>query len=435
MTPAEFRLATVLVVGILYMCNWAGRSGEWVLMKEEHVRSQLAGGFHYVVCPNHKTSSTLGEAVKHLSESTRRALLCYMDLPAPFDGGGLLFRNSRLQLSRCLGRFGKLYSLGVQQPTVNLMRKRFTTAVFDVYHRPDIHHALEVASKHSGKTAVSVYCAMSWDQQAITGQAIYKAVMGEPPEWPLEVAVGDVTMTFDDPADEALFAAPNDGPDETDSEPEDEDDEGDADADDGEGNAEAEGDAAGEKEDELMQTEEETAELHRRKRARTAEAATLSPRTASHLEPAAANSGLPAALLVAEPVAAIAPQPHTPLRSPHSCAERGPPHTPFVAGPVAVGVPPPRTPPLPPPSVTHARTRGRPSSFTDDQLAFLVAQRQIYGFRGPSNVPRPFCRAICNHGIALGNLQENTDPEAVRHVCRYEPDPWTDSETDDEVFE
>ena len=70
-----------------------------------------------------------------------------------------------------------LYLQGTQPPTVNLMRKRFTTAAFDVYRQPDILRALEVASKHKGRTARSVYCAMEFETQATTSEAIYKAVM------------------------------------------------------------------------------------------------------------------------------------------------------------------------------------------------------------------------------------------------------------------
>ena len=171
---------------IVWTCNWAGRDDEWAIMEAEHAKSQLAAGKDHFVCPRHKTARELGEAVKHLSPCTQEAARCYLSLPGHSDTGKL-FRAAggrEVQILKLLKKGAALHLPGTQPPQVNLMRKRFTKAVLSVFKRQEVLDALETADKHRGSTALKHYCAMTFQEEADQCAAVYKAAMGDPPEWP-----------------------------------------------------------------------------------------------------------------------------------------------------------------------------------------------------------------------------------------------------------
>jgi len=186
--------AVVALAGIVYICNWAGRDGEWKKMPESHVRHQLDKGADYFVCPDHKTADELGEAVKHVSAGTKEAIRHYLELPTNRPEPRLLFRAVRAEkvsFSTLLRTYGKRFLRGTQPPGVNLVRKSFTKAVLQLCSGHPALSALGTVDKHSPAVILQHYLALTFQEQAALGEAVYKAAMGEPPAWPTDEEVED----------------------------------------------------------------------------------------------------------------------------------------------------------------------------------------------------------------------------------------------------
>ena len=85
-----------------------------------------------------------------------------------------------------LEHFGGIFLEGTVAPGVNLLRKRFTTAVVDMRSNPHVLAMLKVVDKHSAQVTLSHYLRLTFEQQADQARLIYFAAMGEPPAWPSE---------------------------------------------------------------------------------------------------------------------------------------------------------------------------------------------------------------------------------------------------------
>ena len=174
-------------------------------MTRSHVREQLPSGKNFLVCPDHKTADELGEVVKYLSPSTCEALRHYLELPIRDGEPRLLFapvRGAAVTISGMLRCFGLRYLPQTQPPGVNLLRKRFTMAVLNLFKNSKVLSALEEVDKHSAETALRNYAAMTFEQQADAARAMYLGAMGEPPSWPDEPTILDGAVeTLDNSAD------------------------------------------------------------------------------------------------------------------------------------------------------------------------------------------------------------------------------------------
>ena len=173
MSADAFNHATVIVVGILYHCNWAYRGRTWAAVTAEHVHDQLAAGLDYLV--------SKGRVPLHLSECTRAALRCYLGLPVP-EGGASLFRDRNLSIGPLLWRFGMRYLRGTRPPTTLLLRKRQSAWLLSA--------AFRAFDEVAGTTR---FCGipMGFPEWSTVDACLYNAIMGEPPAWPADVERGD----------------------------------------------------------------------------------------------------------------------------------------------------------------------------------------------------------------------------------------------------
>jgi len=58
--------ALTACVGIIHYNSFAGRCGEWEIMKREHVQDQLSKGSTFLLCDVHKTAGTYGAVAKYV---------------------------------------------------------------------------------------------------------------------------------------------------------------------------------------------------------------------------------------------------------------------------------------------------------------------------------------------------------------------------------
>jgi len=186
--------ANVIIVGIIWLNGWAGRSGEWQEMESADVREQLAKGLDYLICPNHKTSDEYGEAVKHLSPGTLEAVKVYLELTAtPREKSSPLFlqpvKGDHVSISSCLRQFGKRRLPDTQPPAVNLVRKKFHEAAITSFAPTETLEMLKQVDKHSVEVAHKTYSTLQFGKEARMCAAVFVAVMGEPVEWPTELAM------------------------------------------------------------------------------------------------------------------------------------------------------------------------------------------------------------------------------------------------------
>ena len=175
MSADAFRLATVLVLGIVYLSSLAHDGADWVDMTAEHVRSQLAAGLDYVLSPGHDNIAI------HIGEGARSALRCYLALPAPAEGDDcLLFRDRSLDVTVALQRFGARYLPGKQPPTWRLLRRLQISEV--IASCPAVSYSERVAK---------VRYPVTLQEQSNADAGLYHKLMGAPPAWPVGVELGD----------------------------------------------------------------------------------------------------------------------------------------------------------------------------------------------------------------------------------------------------
>ena len=365
MSAAAFKLATIIVVGILYMGNVAQRGADWVGATAEHVQQQLAAGRDYLVHPE-------WHAI-HMSEGTRAALLCYLGLPAPGEGGAGLFRDRHLVLNQLLQRFAARYLRGMPPPTVTLLRKRFIGGVHATLNSS--RNVDSVISAHTSAASPRVpVCVDCNDLQAQSNllAALYVAVMGEPPAWPVDVELGDEAP--EGLADEESLAEGRS----------DEIYEGES--------TESGGEADESDDDQLARLTQEAPP--------TTPDAAVGPQEQS--APGATASTQPPAKRrrVAFHVSGSDPnQPSPDLPSP---------------GLVAAAATPSRS------SAAPAASRGR-HVFSPTQKTFITKYRNFLGWNGPGPVPWEIARVIHESGVDEYQWTEHTPVDAVRQVCFFEP--------------
>jgi hypothetical protein len=370
--------ANVDLAGIVFLCNWAGRDGEWAMMTEAHVREQLFEmNADHLICSDHKTVDELGEAVKHISACTKEAFRLYFGLPM-LRATELAFRPCKngeaVSFQYLLRAFGAKYLPGTQAPGVNLLRKCFTKSVITVFANADALAAVEEVDKHSAKTALQSYAALTFQEQADGGRKTYVHAMGEPPAWPTEEPLGDV------PVEQGL-ALESIGPEVV------------ADEDSESSSSDASSSGSRDLEADLAEVMAEGSNLDTE--ADVPDFIELQIEQARSADDLVHIVGAEAARLDA--TTAVAPphlDPEQRVRDKRAeCVE--------AAAPVA--------------------KRGRKSAFSDEHKAWILEKRShVRGSGASGSVPMTFLHDWLEAGVSDGSLPVGTSVEQLRHVCRSE---------------
>lgn len=186
-TEAEKAYANVLIVGIVWLNGFAGRSGEWKMATREHFHAQVAAGFQFIECTEHKTAKYYGSLAKHLAPGTIKALQVYTSLPSKTTG--LLFEPVRAttkeaSVHKALKKFGELFLDGYEALGVNLIRKMFHTNLIQMQREGKCLELLSKVDAHSVHVAIDVYTVPTPQADARLGSILYEQVMGTPTDWP-----------------------------------------------------------------------------------------------------------------------------------------------------------------------------------------------------------------------------------------------------------
>ena len=188
-TEEDRAFANVIIVGIVFLNGFAGRSGEWKLAKTSHFQEQRAAGLNFLECDMHKTARYYGTLAKHLAPGTIKALELYTSLPNKHTD--LLFdpiRGSTKDASvhKALHKFGELFLNDTERPGVTLLRKMFHSKLIQMHREGQCLDLLAKADAHSLNVAIDVYTVIVPENDAKLGSILYEQVMGAPVDWPSE---------------------------------------------------------------------------------------------------------------------------------------------------------------------------------------------------------------------------------------------------------
>ena len=99
----HFKLAsTTAMVGILYYNSFAGRSGEWEIMKKDHVLQQINANADHLVCSYDKTSDCYGDLAKYVPPGSTQAMQVYIWVPWKISELSLESTSQARPMSSCI---------------------------------------------------------------------------------------------------------------------------------------------------------------------------------------------------------------------------------------------------------------------------------------------------------------------------------------------
>jgi hypothetical protein len=180
-------IVLAILLGITFLNQYAGRTGEWAKMMYDTAVNQLASGKSYFECGDHKTAETYGVLGKHISPGTRVAYLKYIELPRVqswyfFDSCGNV--NDCVSVANGLRSFFGSYVPEYPAMTATLIRKQMHTESQQVDGQEKCLAALCAIDGHSPSVAHSNYIAVLPEEMAKNSKSIFEAFMGEAVAWP-----------------------------------------------------------------------------------------------------------------------------------------------------------------------------------------------------------------------------------------------------------
>ena len=186
-TDSTKAAANIAIIGILYLNGFAGRSGEWQIMKKAYVLEQLDAGADHLIWSNHKTAKVYGDLAKWIAPGTATAIRVYLGLDGKVSN--LLFEPVRATtqhacVNYCLRRFGEVYFPGREAPACNLIRKMFHTSLMQMSQQGKVLDLLSKVDAHSKRVAKDVYTCATPGDDAQLGKILFEQVMKDPVPWP-----------------------------------------------------------------------------------------------------------------------------------------------------------------------------------------------------------------------------------------------------------
>lgn len=181
--PAKLHTAaTAMMVGIIYLNGFAGRSKEWQLMRLDTVREAISAGRNFVVCTEHKTAAVYGDLIKYLAPGTMAAIQDYIDLPKGDSGKflepGFGSKSGAASVHTCLRRFCKVYMPEHEAVGVNLLRKWWHSTM-----KAEGNNAMKFVARldaHSESIADKVYAVSTPEQDAHVAKHLVDVLLGGP---------------------------------------------------------------------------------------------------------------------------------------------------------------------------------------------------------------------------------------------------------------
>ena len=180
-------IANTIMLGLVFCNSYAGRPGEWTRLKRCQVEEMLKDKKSLLTFRKHKTAWKYGSLGRHVPPGNRAAMAKLLDIhPATAE---LFFDPPRLEtkLVSCnalLTRFSAVYTPEYQPLQATLMRKLFHSKALEERPADRMFKALCKSDKHSLKCGLKSYVAANAAQDARMTAAVYKAILGDPVEWP-----------------------------------------------------------------------------------------------------------------------------------------------------------------------------------------------------------------------------------------------------------
>ena len=182
--------ANAAMCGICALNGYFGRKMEWEILTAEHIQNQINDDLDFIVCTEHKTSSTYGSLAKWLAAGTISAAACYLGLPRRPDVktffSPISKSTDRMDVPAALRRFCIRYLPEEYVfPTVNLLRKWYHTKLSELATNQDkFLEMVKTIDPHSKGVAQRHYILQSPEDDARMAMHLVKAMIGEPVQWP-----------------------------------------------------------------------------------------------------------------------------------------------------------------------------------------------------------------------------------------------------------
>ena len=186
-------LANAAMIGVIYCNGFAGRSGEWCVLKLQDFRFQMKKNKNYVVCQKHKTSHVYGDLAKWLADGTREAMCLYAELPRRVDIETFFHPAHAgvrtVDVHHALKKFGEKFLPDCpQKPTVNLMRKWYHTKLMTMSKTEgELFQLMVRIDAHSQRVAERHYVLRNPKHDAELAKILVGEVMGTTVPWPTEL--------------------------------------------------------------------------------------------------------------------------------------------------------------------------------------------------------------------------------------------------------
>jgi len=199
--PYALRLEAVTsMIGIIFFNSFAGRSGEWTVMKREYVEEQIRKGSTYLVCDLHKTSLVYGSIAKHVPEGSMAAMEAFCSLPGKHTDKFLeppTIGCDKVNVAGLLKRFGCRAFGHEDPPNSNLIRKHFHTHLLRMSRGTDAMQFMTKIDGHSEKVARQVYVIMTAEDDANLARLLFSEVCGDPVSFPTPDEIASMNVTID----------------------------------------------------------------------------------------------------------------------------------------------------------------------------------------------------------------------------------------------
>ena len=180
-------IANTIMIGLVFCNSYAGRPGEWARLRRCQVEEMINNKQTLLTFKRHKTAWKYGSLGRHVPPGNRAAMAKMLDIhPATAE---LFFDPPRLetkvvQCGALLTRFSAVYTPEYQPCQATLMRKLFHSKAVEDRTADRVLKELCEADKHSLWVGKHNYVAANAAQDARRTAAVFRAVLGDPVNWP-----------------------------------------------------------------------------------------------------------------------------------------------------------------------------------------------------------------------------------------------------------
>jgi hypothetical protein len=201
--PRARQVVNVLIIGILFLNQLAGRPGEWTFLTAAYVRETISAFANdvvksfplcFLICKKYKNCKKYGNLGKWLAEGTQAALMLYMGLPgkrtpwllepALEKAVAKSEKASVVGIASLLHGFQRSVLSEWSSLTPTGVRKHIHTEADDTRMAKKALEFVNEFERHLGSTGKKYYVTRNPKSDARKQQLLFEKFMGVPAEWP-----------------------------------------------------------------------------------------------------------------------------------------------------------------------------------------------------------------------------------------------------------